>query len=287
MRSFGIEETHGMLKLPSASVHASSDGLDWHSLYVSSQKEAPFQGSFTANDPLLVIHRLPCIGNKDKAPTGAVRLVPPGFSLDVHMVESTETVHLYLRQEVWNDVAMDMTDSDPSRVTMPARLLASDPILYSLSEAAASAANAGEVGPSFSDHLSRCIASHIMSTHLGIRYKGRRVSRSGGVLSREVMRAIDFMEAHADRSISLTEIAGAAHRSPSHLARVFAAEIGVPPHQYLVKLRVERARQLLERTNRPIAQIALDCGFSHQEHLTRLFRRHLNTTPAAFRREKR
>ena len=285
MRTFGIEETHGMLTLPGASVHTSSDGLDWRSLYVSSQKEAPFQGSFTAKDPLLVVHRLPCIGNSDEAPAGAVRFVPPGMSLDVHMVESTETVHLYLRQEVWDDVAMDMTGSDPSRVTMPPRLVEFDPLLRALSEAAVAAANASDSGPSFSDHLSRCIASHIMSAHLGIRYTGRRISETGRVLSREVMRAIDFMEAHADRSISLTEIANAAHRSPSHLARVFAAEVGMPPHRYLINLRVERARQLLARTNRPIAEIALDCGFTHQEHLTRMFRKHLHTTPAVFRRE--
>lgn len=58
----------------------------------------------------------------------------------------------------------------------------------------------------------------------------------------------------------------------------------MPPHRYLISLRVNRARNLLARTNRPIAEIALDCGFTHQEHLTRLFRKHFETTPAAFRR---
>jgi AraC family transcriptional regulator len=283
-----------MLRLPSARVHSSSDGLNWQSLYVSAQTEGPFSGSFIAKDPLLVFHRKPVSGFVDaarsdpvKAPAGSVRFIQPGTSFDVVLSETTETVHLYLRREVWDDVAMDMTDGDPAGVVFESCLLNNEPLLSALSDAALAAAQADGSDTAFADHLSRCIASHIMSTHLGIRHKQRRTSENGRALSREVVRAIDFMEAHADRSIGLQEIANAAYRSPSHLARVFAAEVGVPPHRYLISLRIKRAQQLLARTDRPIAEVALDCGFTHQEHLTRLFRKHLDTTPAAFRRVQR
>lgn len=283
-----------MLRLPGARIHSSSDGLNWRSLYVSSQLEDPFSGSFIAKDPLLVFHRKPVLGFVDlarqdlvKAPTGSVRFVAPGVPFDVELSAPTETIHLYLRREIWDDVAMDMTDGDPAGVTLRSGLVESEPLLTALSGAALAAAQANSADSAFADHLSRCIASHIMSTHLGIRHKQRRTSEHGRALSREVVRAIEFMEHNADRSISLQEIANAAYRSPSHLARVFAAEVGMPPHRYLISLRIKRAQQLLSRTDRSIAEIALDCGFTHQEHLTRLFRKHLETTPAAFRRLQR
>ena len=227
------------------------------------------------------------MGPQGLIPSGSVRFVPPGMQLDVRLREAMETVHLYVRREVWDDVALDMTDGDPSEVVMRHLFVETEPLLFALSDAALAAASTNGGDPSFSDHLSRCIASHVMGTHLGIRHRRRRLSETGRPLSREVVRAIEFMEANADRTISLQAIADAAYRSPSHLARVFAAEVGMPPHRYLIGLRLKRAQQLLSRTDQPIAEIALECGFTHQEHLTRLFRKQLDTTPAAFRRDHR
>ena len=58
----------------------------------------------------------------------------------------------------------------------------------------------------------------------------------------------------------------------------------MPPHQYLLDMRVKHAQYLLRNSAEPIAEIAYACGFSHQEHLTRMFRRCCNTTPAVYRR---
>ena len=65
----------------------------------------------------------------------------------------------------------------------------------------------------------------------------------------------------------------------SRFARRFKARTGLPPHQYLLKLRVEQARLLLRTSSDAIADIAAGCGFSHQEHLTRVLRTQLGTTP--------
>lgn len=294
MRPFRVEDTHGMLTLPGAGVRTSSDRLNWQSLYVSAQSENPFRCDLTARDPLLVFHRKPIVGftnlqRRDLvlAPAGSVRLVPPGVPFVAELSEPTETIHLYVRRQVWDDVVIDMTEDDPSAVPTPATLIQSESLLLSLANAAVAAADAGVDDPAFADHLARCIVSHLLTTHLGIRHSVRRHADSGQMLSREVIRAIDFMESNADRSIALDDIAAAAYRSPSHLARVFSAEIGMPPHRYLIGLRVKRAQKLLASTDRAIAEIALDCGFTHQEHLTRLFRKHLDTTPAAYRRSKR
>lgn len=81
------------------------------------------------------------------------------------------------------------------------------------------------------------------------------------------------------------DLASAAGLSVSQFARRFKARTGSPPHRYLVRLRVDQAARLLRAGTMPIAQVAAACGFSHREHLTRVLRSHLGTTPAALRRE--
>lgn len=282
-----------MLTLPGVRDRSSSDGLNWRSLYMSAQLENPFHGAFTARDPLIVLHRQAIVGFMDlrrerqvHAPPGSIRFIAPDMPFEAELCEAAETVHLYLRREIWNEVVMDVTGKDPSRVPFESGLVSADPMLAALGVAGIAAMVAGAAEPAFTDHLARCVAAHILTVHQGVRPRFRTVE-TGRVVSPEVTRAIDYIEAHADRSISLYDIAGAACRSPSHLARIFAAEVGMPPHRYLVSIRLNRARHLLAHTRHPIAEIALDCGFTHQEHLTRMFRRHFGTTPAAYRRAER
>ena len=99
--------------------------------------------------------------------------------------------------------------------------------------------------------------------------------------------ATEFMDANLSERLSLNEIAETAGLSPAHFIRQFKASMGTAPHKHLVRLRLERAMRLLRETDSSIAQIAFDCGFSHQEHMTRFFGRLAGTTPAVFRRTAR
>jgi AraC family transcriptional regulator len=87
--------------------------------------------------------------------------------------------------------------------------------------------------------------------------------------------------------VSFGELANEIGVHPSQLARGFRSQFRCCPGDYLRQLRLEEAYRLLKGSARPISQVAYECGFSDQSHLTRLFRRHLGTTPAAFRRQTR
>jgi AraC family transcriptional regulator len=87
------------------------------------------------------------------------------------------------------------------------------------------------------------------------------------------------MHANLDHAISLKKVAEAAHISPSHLLRIFKRATGSPLHQFLIRLRVNRARELLLTGNASIADVAAEVGFADQSHLTRHFKRLLGTTP--------
>ena len=70
--------------------------------------------------------------------------------------------------------------------------------------------------------------------------------------------------------------------SSYYLLRAFHRALGLPPHQYLMNVRIQRAQAMLSR-RLPIARVAAACGFSDQSHLNRCFKRVLGVTPGRYR----
>jgi AraC-like DNA-binding protein len=99
---------------------------------------------------------------------------------------------------------------------------------------------------------------------------------------RAVERAKEHLERSSDRNVTLVELASEAALSPCHLQRVFRAEVGVSPHAYLTRLRVERARALLE-DGWGVLETALAVGYRSPGHFGRVFRAHTGLTPSEYR----
>ena len=297
-RPFGIDETHGMQAQPSARIKANSDGRDWTSLFASVQRETPFQGVFqSSRDHLLVLHRDGPVQveslcdrriGKRVVPAGGIHIISPGVDFGINLTGSIETVHVYVRRAIIEEVALEMVDGDPAKLEIPSSIVETDKALHALIDASAYAVEDESIGSSmFTDYLSRTIAAQLIRGYSKAKLKGGGRVSGAASLSPTLSDAVDYMTANIDEAINLADIAQATNRSPSHIARIFRTELGMPPHRYLINLRVDKARRLLEKTSMSIAEIAYECGFAHQEHLTRLFRRHCGTTPAAYRRSKR
>jgi len=95
--------------------------------------------------------------------------------------------------------------------------------------------------------------------------------------------AREYIEANALRPLSLAEVARVAHVNRVHLARQFRACFSSSVGEFLRLKRVERACHLITTTNEPLAEVAIDCGFSDQSHFSSIFRRLMGQTPARFR----
>ena len=103
-------------------------------------------------------------------------------------------------------------------------------------------------------------------------------------LPRDVLRrAIRFVNDNLDSKLRWDDIATACGVDPFAFGRGFKLASGMTPHQYIIRCRLRRAMKLLAREELTLADIALDVGCSCQSHLTTLFRKHLGTTPGAFR----
>jgi AraC-like DNA-binding protein len=112
--------------------------------------------------------------------------------------------------------------------------------------------------------------------------------RARGGLPPAAMRRIqEYVDAHVSENVDLAVLAGIAGLSVFHFAREFKRTAGVTPHYYLLKTRVDRAKNLLSRTDLSLSEIALAAGFSDQSHFTRRFRQILGTTPREFRWSQR
>jgi AraC family transcriptional regulator len=108
---------------------------------------------------------------------------------------------------------------------------------------------------------------------------------SGGLSQQQVKCLIDYMQMNLDRSIHLEELATLLNMSQYHFCRLFKRSTGVSPHQFVIRQRVDRAKQLLQKSDRNILEIATHCGFTDGSHLTRHFRKLTGVTPTAFRQQ--
>jgi AraC family transcriptional regulator len=100
-------------------------------------------------------------------------------------------------------------------------------------------------------------------------------------------RVLDYISEHVADEITLGALARVACLSPFHFARMFTLAIGVPPHRYVSRMRLENAMAEIAAGRVPLAQIALDARFSSQASFTRAFRHATGMTPAEYRRRRR
>lgn len=96
-------------------------------------------------------------------------------------------------------------------------------------------------------------------------------------------RVIELVEANTGRPLTLADLARAAGLSRMHFAAQFRQATGLRPHEYVLRRRVEKAKAMLATSAVPIAEVALQVGFSSQGHFTAIFKRFVGMTPYRWR----
>jgi AraC-like DNA-binding protein len=108
----------------------------------------------------------------------------------------------------------------------------------------------------------------------------------GGLAPWQVRRVLAHIEANLETSIRNKELAAIARLSDFYFTAAFRRSVGEAPHSYVIRRRIERAQGLMLSTEKPLIEIALECGLTDQPHFTRLFRKIVGESPAAWRRAR-
>lgn len=93
-----------------------------------------------------------------------------------------------------------------------------------------------------------------------------------------------YIHAHVGHPISITDLAGQIQMARSAFISRFKASMGDSPHQYVMKVRIEQARELLTRSDLDLADISHACGFANHPHFSSVFKRFTGVSPLAYRR---
>ena len=95
-------------------------------------------------------------------------------------------------------------------------------------------------------------------------------------------RVLDRIATEFDQPLSIAELAQMVETTPLRFLRAFTQFTGMTPHAFITETRLQAARTMMQRRDLSLAQIALDCGFSHQSHMGSVFRKHLGLTPSQY-----
>lgn len=201
-------------------------------------------------------------------------MAPAGARMIWRKTAPSRHLTIYYR---WEDLMHDTRPTDPlaqlqaiHNLTVPGLRPLADQLVEELRCGANHGLEAAEC-------LARLMLIHV-SRHLGRR---RDDPKALGPVS--MKRLKDYVMAHLDSRIRVEDMARVTGLSPDQFAWHFKQQTGLSPHQFVINQRVQLAHRVLTTTQVPIAQVASDCGFSSQQHLTHVMRQRLGTTPARLR----
>jgi AraC family transcriptional regulator len=168
----------------------------------------------------------------------------------------------------------------PRRMDVEPKFCARDPLITELVLALTDEVLADYPGgPLYAESLGAALAAQLLRQHR----PGPAPLRRGSFGTATLRRLTEYIETHLAEPIRLQDLADIAGVSSYQLVRRFKESKGQPPHQFLLRRRIARAREMLRQPDKTLLEVALSCGFSSQSHFSSVFRLLTGLTPRVYR----
>lgn len=269
--------------------------MNWRDIYASFATERSWTASLPAIDHHCVAY---CVNQANeitrrfdgdgKTQSAILRprlvgTIPAGVASHWEVNGSADVLLVYLHRSMIGRVAEQVLELDPSRVELRPVLAEADALLEQLVlSVLSSMTHQNPHGSLYVETIAQTIAVQLLHMHTS---QGARIAEAVPSLSQPGMRrVIELIDSAIDEDLDLTTLATEAGMSPFYFARAFRQQFGEAPHQYLLRKRIERSKELLLGTRTSLVEIALSTGFSSQSHFTSTFKRFVGVTPGEYRR---
>jgi AraC family transcriptional regulator len=135
-------------------------------------------------------------------------------------------------------------------------------------------------GRLYGESISLALLAYLAGTYANPRHAEPRTAALSPAQKRSV---VAYIRANFTGNVSVSELAGLVHMSPSHFARVFKASFGVSPYRFVMQERIEGAKDMIASSKLSASQVATAFGFASQSHFVKVFRQFTGVTPKQYR----
>ncbi|OEZ51717.1 helix-turn-helix domain-containing protein [Duganella sp. HH105] len=207
------------------------------------------------------------------------RICPPSGSSQWSRLSSCDIVNLFVPAALIDNLNAQRA----TPLSLGAQQFTSDRHVMELVRRMLNAdALAGPLQSQYCDGMMVALLSYLLEHYSRPAAAPQSSTLGGGRLRR----VLTHMGANLATGVSNRDLAALCGMSEAHFSREFHLALGLPPHRYLMKMRLEQARTMLLAGGRPMGDIAEACGFHDASHLSRTFSRHFGTPPARFRQQR-
>jgi AraC family transcriptional regulator len=277
------------LVFPDAPILA-SDRANWENIYFAHLRQPPCEVSeqvpsrhvicMNVGRPVQVQQTVDGHREIVNSMPGDLGIYPAWLTQKFRWDEKAEFFNVLLKPSFLTQVGYDLFGSDRLEL-IPHLTTLFDPLIQQIGFALKTSLEIdGDYSNLYADTMAHALAVHLLS-----RYSNRPAPQNispHGLSQRQWKQVVDYINANLDKNLSLAALAEVLHMSTYHFAHLFKKSAGIPPHQYLIRCRIERAKQLLVCNDLSIAAIAQIVGFASQGHFTYHFKRLVGVTPRVF-----
>ena len=239
-------------------------------------------GLFLSPRPFRFAHRQERRTHNGLYRQGDLLITPANTPLITQAEGDVEIVQIRLQDSFVRELAGETVAQDSDRIELVPSFQTRDPQIEAIATLLLAELNQASLSSRlYTDSLANVLAVHLLRHHATTRPE--LPIYEGGLPQRQLLQVLDYIDAHLGSEMTLADLAELVGMSQFHFGRLFKQSLGLSPYQYLLQQRVERAKQLLKQTDKPVVEIALDCGFNSHSHLGRKFRQLTGITPKAYR----